>query len=202
MAFVVDVLPFTELLDVTANINVNALCPSFIWEAEGVPWLTEFISNILSHKTKPALHLHITIAKWCDITIALSQQIQERKVEDPTCKEAINYTLQASHSAVTESHHYALDAASIQGIIKQTLRAFLKVSLAWHQYLKLGGPSSTTEGLDDGIHAPESPPPRLSTRNPASPPPSFHSRRSVITSTPSPFNPLGKRCHVHDKRSS
>ena len=155
IAWVADVLPFREALQVNSGIGVNQPRANYLFETEGEIWSTNKISTIMGQVFEAHFSHHITVSRWRHIAIAIDKRwLRSQMRNGLETQDYMANTLMAGHDREVEEHHYALSADLLVGLTHETLDAFHLVSLEWHKLFGLlPEPFSTKVGKGIDPHA-------------------------------------------------
>ncbi len=185
LAYLADVRPFVELVEVTLGLRVGDPRSPLMWEREGVPWSTEKISDVLGRISDDALGVHLTISKWRHIAIAIDRDLlacSSSRILTEEQQSTVNHVLQAGHGTEVAQHHYALSMEMLVRTTHESITAFRRISNEWHQLFGLAGIDSrcsavvvhsdaASSPVDLGPGPPKGPSPQpvLNPRSPTSP---------------------------------
>ena len=134
VALLVDVLPFTTLLD-RDHIPKAARC--FLWVDGNGVWKTPQATKVLVAETSTRLGLRITMQDYRHIAKVIDREhVRGVEAEEDEDTDDI-HDLASAHSTTTADGVYGIDASMLRSLTNRTLQAFRIVSSRWHQFSRL-----------------------------------------------------------------
>ena len=134
VAYLADVLPFLQLLDVAPS---SKALRSFLWVDEKGPWDTPRMTKALTRETATRIGHRITVQDYRHMAIAIDRVHVRGLTGDMEPQEDDPHDAMANHGTVTADQVYGIDRTMLRGLNIHSTAAFRGVADRWHQFLRL-----------------------------------------------------------------
>jgi len=153
VAFVAEVVPFAEFLDVCCGRPLaSAETRSLLWHRDGQAWPEDDLTQLVRTATWDGLKVQMGPRDWRNVAVAVDvEKIRPQLSVEDDVVEAINHTYQAGHGPDVERAHYGLTAADLVGTSARTLAKFFDCSARFHRFMGLSPAPDDSRGAGRAV---------------------------------------------------